>query len=210
MSKTIGIFGGSFDPVHTGHSKIILDIKKTFVFKKILIIPSGRPVIKESHFADSVSREKMLEIAFNKIKGTSIDKREILKKKVSYTYETLEELHKEYKDNQHFSFILGQDAFEDFKKWKNWKKILDLCSLIVAKRPNYSFSESYLNEFKNYITSSPTDFLEGHGKIFFTDNTLLDVSSSYIRKSVYKPEFKKSTMDLEVIDYIKKNLLYKD
>ena len=87
---------------------------------------------------------------------------------------------------------------------------MDLCSLIVAKRPNYSFSESYLNEFQKYLTLSPSEFLEGHGKIFFTDNTLLDISSRDIRKNVYKPEFKKSTMNLEVLDYIKKNLLYKD
>mgnify|MGYP001446070674 CR=1 FL=1 len=76
MSKTIGIFGGAFDPVHIGHSKLVSDIKKIFDFEKILIIPSGKPVLKNSHFADSIKRIEMLNVAFKNTQDVFIDDRE--------------------------------------------------------------------------------------------------------------------------------------
>ncbi len=138
MSKTIGIFGGAFDPVHVGHTRLISEIQKTINFEKIFIIPSGKPVFKDIHFVDGDKRIEMLDIAFKKNKGVCIDNREVLKEEVSYTFETLREFHEEYKTNQHFSFILGQDAFAGFKSWKNWEELLNLCSLNVIKRPNHS------------------------------------------------------------------------
>ena len=96
MSKTIGIFGGAFDPVHIGHSKLVSDIKKIFDFEKILIIPSGKPVFKSSHFADSMKRIEMLNVAFKNIQDVFIDNRETLKEKTSFTIETLREICKEY------------------------------------------------------------------------------------------------------------------
>ena len=210
MAKTIGIFGGAFDPVHVGHTSLISDIQKIIDFEKIFIIPSGKPVLKNIHFVDGDKRIEMLDIAFKKNKGVHIDNREVLKEEVSYTFETLREFHKEYKTNQHFSFILGQDAFANFKSWKNWEELLNLCSLIVIKRPNYFFSSEYINDFKKNITSSLSDFLTGHGNIFFAENLMLDISSSDIRENIYKSEFKEINLDNEVLDYIKLNSLYKN
>ena len=210
MAKTIGIFGGAFDPVHVGHTSLISDIQKIIDFEKIFIIPSGKPVLKNIHFVDGDKRIEMLDIAFKKNKGVHIDNREVLKEEVSYTFETLREFHKEYKTNQHFSFILGQDAFANFKSWKNWEELLNLCSLIVIKRPNYFFPSEYINDFKKNITSSLSDFLTGHGNIFFAENLMLDISSSDIRENVYKSEFKEIALDNEVLDYIKLNSLYKN
>ena len=209
MSKTIGIFGGAFDPVHVGHSSLISDIQKTIDFQKIFIIPSGKPVLKDTHFVFGKKRFDMFNIAFKKNAGVFIDNREVLKKEISYTIETLKEFHQEYKTNQHFSFILGQDAFVNFKSWKNWKELLNLCSLVVMKRPNYHFPSEYIKDFKENITASMSDFLTSHGKIFFAENTMLDISSSDIRENIYRPEFNEITLDAEVLDYIKFNLLYK-
>ena len=210
MSKTIGIFGGAFDPVHIGHSKLVSDIKKIFDFEKILIIPSGKPVFKSSHFADSMKRIEMLNLAFKNFQDVFIDDRETLKEKTCFTIETLREICKEYESKQHFSFILGQDAFESFKSWKNWEEILTLCSLIVISRPNFFISPDYLDEFKNNITRSSSDFLMKHGKIFFAETSMLNISSSEIRKKVYKKEFKKKMLEDQVLDFIKKNSLYKN
>ena len=66
MSKTIGIFGGAFDPVHVGHTRLISEIQKTIDFEKIFIIPSGKPVFKEIHFVDGDKRIEMLDISFKK------------------------------------------------------------------------------------------------------------------------------------------------
>ena len=105
---------------------------------------------------------------------------------------------------------MGQDAFAGFKSWKNWEELLNLCSLIVIKRPNHFFPSEYINDFKKNITSSLSDFLTGHGKIFFAENLMLDISSSDIRGNIYKSNFKETTLDEEVLDYIKLNSLYKN
>ena len=98
MSKTIGIFGGAFDPVHIGHTKLVLDIQNIFDFEKIFLVPSGNPVFKDSHFIDSEKRIEMLNIAFKDMKDVHIDNRETLKEGISFTIETLREYHSEYEN----------------------------------------------------------------------------------------------------------------
>ncbi len=210
MSKTIGIFGGAFDPVHIGHTKLVLDIQNIFDFEKIFLVPSGNPVFKDSHFIDSEKRIEMLNIAFKDMKDVHIDNRETLKEGISFTIETLREYHSEYENKQHFSLILGNDAFASFKSWKNWGEILNLSSLIVISRPNYDFLEGYLDEFKKNIVSSNSDFLSGHGKINFVETSMLDISSSEIRKTINNADFNEDTLDGDVYEYIKKNSLYKN
>ena len=187
MSKTIGIFGGAFDPVHIGHSKLVLDIQNIIDFEKIFVVPSGNPVFKDSHFIDSEKRIEMLNIAFKDIENVYIDNRETLKKGVSFTIETA-----------------------SFKSWKNWSEILNLSSLIVVSRPNCDFLEGYLDDFKKNIASSNSDFLSGHGKINFLETSLLDISSSDVRKTINNQDFKQDILDADVYEYIKKNSLYKN
>ena len=82
-----------------------------------------------------------------------------------------------------------------------------------GKRPTTiesAFNPEYINDVKKNITSSLSDFLTGHGNIFFAENLMLDISSSDIRENVYKSEFKEITLDNEVLDYIKLNSLYKN
>ena len=210
MSKTIGIFGGAFDPVHIGHTKLVLDIQNIFDFEKIFLVPSGNPVFKDSHFIDSEKRIEMLNIAFKDMKDVHIDNRETLKEGISFTIETLREYHSEYENKQHFSLILGNDAFASFKSWKNWGEILNLSSLIVISRPNFDFLEGYIDEFKKNIVSSNSDFLSGHGKINFVETSMLDISSSEIRKTINNSDFNEDTLDGDVYEYIKKNSLYKN
>ena len=210
MSKTIGIFGGAFDPVHIGHTKLVLDIQNIFDFEKIFLVPSGNPVFKDSHFIDSEKRIEMLNIAFKDMKDVHIDNRETLKEGISFTIETLREYHSEYENKQHFSLILGNDALASFKSWKNWGEILNLSSLIVISRPNCDFLEGYLDEFKKNIVSSSSDFLSGHGKINFVETSMLDISSSEIRKTLNNSDFNEDTLDGDVYEYIKKNSLYKN
>jgi len=210
MSKTIGIFGGAFDPVHIGHTKLVLDIQNIFDFEKIFVVPSGNPVFKDSHFIDSEKRIEMLNIAFKDMKDVHIDNRETLKEGISFTIETLREYHSEYENKQHFSLILGNDAFASFKSWKNWGEILNLSSLIVISRPNFDFLEGYIDEFKKNIVSSNSDFLSGHGKINFVETSMLDISSSEIRETINNSNFNEDILDGDVYDYIKKNSLYKN
>ena len=207
MSKIIGIFGGAFDPVHIGHTESIANLKNELEFEKIHIVPCNIPALKGSLIASPSERLKMLEIAFKDQSNIFIDDREIIKGGTSYTYETLRNIKAEYPDKNDFSFILGIDAFLDFKKWKNWLDILKMCSIIILQRPNYEITKEILSDFKDNITSDIDD-LSQSGKIIFTDISLLNISSSEIRDDLELDSLNEAKIDKEVINFIKKNFLY--
>jgi nicotinate-nucleotide adenylyltransferase len=208
MSKIIGIFGGAFDPVHIGHTESIANLKNELEFEKIHIVPCNIQALKGSSIASPNERLKMLEIAFKDQSNIYIDDREIIKGGTSYTYETIRNIKAEYPDKNHFSFIMGIDAFLDFKKWKNWLNILEMCSIIILQRPNYEITKELLSDFKDNITSDIDDVLSQSGKIIFTDISLLNISSSEIRDDLEVDSLNEAKIDKEVVNFIKKNLLY--
>ncbi|MFL2754030.1 MAG: nicotinate (nicotinamide) nucleotide adenylyltransferase [Gammaproteobacteria bacterium] len=208
MSKTIGIFGGAFDPVHYGHTESILNLQKKINFKKIHIIPCSIPVLKDSLMAKPNERLKMLEMAFEKYPDLLIDDREITKGGISYTFETLKSIKKDYPEEKHFSFIMGLDAFLNFKNWKNWTEILEMCSIIILQRPKYNLPKNLFIEFKNSITEDVEEFLKSHGKILFTNISVIDISSSQLREDFKSNHFNKDKIDQSVISYIENNALY--
>ena len=203
MSKIIGIFGGAFDPVHIGHTESIANLKNELEFEKIHIVPCNIPALKGSLIASPSERLKMLEIAFKDQSNIFIDDREIIKGGTSYTYETIRNIKAEYPDKNHFSFILGIDAFLDFKKWKNWLDILKMCSIIILQRPNYEITKEILSDFKDNITSDIDD-LSQSGKIIFTDISLLNISSSEIRDDLELDSLNEAKIDKKSLILLKK------
>jgi nicotinate-nucleotide adenylyltransferase len=117
----IMLFGGVFDPVHTGHLAIYKAIKKHFQFKKFIIIPSKKPPLK-AHlpFASCKDRINMLKIMFYHCDDVEISDYEIKQRdgQVSYTINTLKYFKSLY-PNEQLYFIVGTDRYLDFKKWKD-------------------------------------------------------------------------------------------
>lgn len=149
--STIILFGGVFDPVHTGHLSIYKTIKKHYQFQKFIIIPSKNPPLK-THlpFADCKDRMMMLRLMFRNCKDVEISDYEINQKnrEISYTFNTLKYFKKLY-PHATFYFIIGTDRYLDFKKWKNWKTILKLARLVVVKRNNQKFKKDIPADFVN-------------------------------------------------------------
>ena len=209
MSKTIGIFGGAFDPVHLGHTKSIANLQNVLEFEKIHIVPCNIPALKGSLIASPKERLKMLEIAFKDQSNIFIDDREIVKGGTSFTFETLRNIKADYKDKENFLFIMGSDAFLDFKQWKNWSDILSMCSIIILQRPKYEITKEILSDFKDNIALNIYDALSQHGKIFFTEISLFNISSSEIREDLKLKSLNETKINKEVINFIKKKSLYK-
>jgi nicotinate-nucleotide adenylyltransferase len=116
--KKIVIFGGTFDPIHIGHLKIYLAIKKQFKFDKFLIIPSKVPPLKNHlAYASSQDRLMMIKLLFNKYKDVEIDQYEINQNdnRISYTFNTIRYLSKKYPNDKLF-LVVGLDRYDDFKK----------------------------------------------------------------------------------------------
>ena len=185
----IYFFGGSFDPPHRGHFSIIQScIKNT---KKLVLIPAKQSPLKENvPQVSSYHRLQMLELLIKDLDSTvTIDNWETQGVKSNYTYDTIKYLQEKYPKSR-LSMVIGGDQIENFDKWKNYKKILDMVQLIIFKRPNYKLN-----------------FLEGM-KINWISNLEIDISSSIIRKKIANGVIPINDLNPKIINYIQDNNLY--
>lgn len=132
--KAVGLLGGSFDPVHNGHVSIARSFLKSNYISKLWILLTPEPPHKpEQVFCDYEHRLNMLKAAFGRIDAVEVKETEKNLPRPSYTIQTLKYLAKEYPD-YNFYLCLGEDSIYSFKKWKDWKQILEFCELLVVGR----------------------------------------------------------------------------
>ena len=129
----IGIYGGSFDPVHLGHLITAESIKKELNFEHLFLLPCCEPVHKNSLHYSSEQRLEMLSLAIKEFPSLEIDTREINRGGSSYMIETLAEIVKEFKDNT-ICLVIGMDSFVTFKTWREWDEFAKLVHLIILPR----------------------------------------------------------------------------
>lgn len=128
----ICFFGGTFNPVHNGHIRLLENASKHFAFDKIIIIPTNIPPHKEVVFSVSDNdRLNMCKLAFDGI--AEVSDYEITQNTVSYTINTMTYFKNIYPDED-FYFLMGSDMFFMFEKWKDYQKLISLVSIIVASR----------------------------------------------------------------------------
>jgi nicotinate-nucleotide adenylyltransferase len=135
----IGIYGGSFDPVHLGHLITAESIKKELNFERLFLLPCCEPVHKNSLHYSSEQRLEMLSLAIKEFPSLEIDTREIDRGGSSYMIKTLAEIVKEFKDST-ICLIIGMDSFINFKTWKKWDEFSKLVHLIILPRKYESTS----------------------------------------------------------------------
>ena len=185
----IYFFGGSFDPPHRGHLSIIQScIKKA---QKLILIPTNQsPLKKSTPAASSYHRIQMLKLLTRSIDSPiSIDSWEVDRMKINYTYDTIKYLKKKYPDSKLF-MVIGGDQIENFNKWKNYKKIMDMVQLVLFKRPNYE-----VEILKNMKVNCISDMK-------------LDISSSSIRRKIKNGTISINDLNQVIIKYIQDNNLY--
>lgn len=155
----IGIYGGSFNPIHNGHifiGKFIIDYLN---LDKLIVVPVGIPSHKNNDLVSSRLRIEMCRKAFENIEKVEISDIEIKDNKVSYTYDTLLKIRELYPGNEYFE-IVGEDSGENFKNWKNYKDILTFAKVVVLKRKGYKteIEDKNLIEIESpYINISSTE-----------------------------------------------------
>lgn len=207
MIKRLGIFGGAFDPVHKGHTRSLKYISDLKIIDEIQVIPNYASPHNKDIQTDEKDRLKMLEIAFKEIKNIELNDIELKNKTKSYTYETLKYF-KEFYPEQHLSLIMGLDSLNSFTNWKNWEKILSLCSLLVLER-KLNDSLGLNKELESKISTNYDDFFSGHGKILILKNDLINISSTDVRHKIKNNENLTNMVDDQVLEYISKKSLYK-
>ncbi|HET6515962.1 MAG TPA: nicotinate-nucleotide adenylyltransferase [Thermodesulfovibrionales bacterium] len=139
IDKKIGIFGGTFNPVHYGHLRAAEEVREKLGFEKILFIPSSSPPLKSSDLAPADLRYEMTEIS---IEGNSFFEISDVEERwpgKSYTVNTIETLGNLYPDRA-FYLIVGIDSFLDIPSWYKPERLMALTNFVVISRPGFTFS----------------------------------------------------------------------
>jgi len=214
----IGIFGGTFNPIHYGHLRAAEEIREKFVLDRIFFIPSGNPPLKRKDLAEAVHRHAMVKMAVSDNPSFEVLDIECVRPGKSYTVNTLEQLLENIPDADLY-FLLGIDAFLDIPNWREPGKILSLTNFIVLSRPGKNFTDlfhsPYLGMKKAILTSldrgeseSCATVLQSGKKAFLTPVTPMGISSTGIRKSIGKGFSIKYLLPAEVESYIISKDLY--
>jgi len=199
----IGIYGGSFDPIHLGHLSSATFVKNELNLEKCLLMPCAIPVHKESLHYSSSQRLEMLNLATQDADELAIDKREIHRGGGSYTIDTLKELKSEQPD-EIFCLIIGMDSFMQFKSWKQWDEFFNYTHLIVLGREGFNTANLALNSFKN---TQKKHLLPEHdgGLLYFSECPMINISSSEIRCKIAANQNLGNFLPKTIINYLQEN-----
>ena len=135
MSGTIGILGGTFDPIHYGHLRPAAEVKDALRLDEVHLIPAGIPPHRPSPVASAAARLAMAVLGCAEFPGLLADDREILLPGPSYSVQTLQEMHDE-NPGRPLAMIIGSDAFSGLASWKRWEQLFTLAHFIVIERPD--------------------------------------------------------------------------
>lgn len=215
----IGVFGGTFNPIHYGHLRSAEEIMPIFGLERILFVPSGNPPLKKKDIAEAKHRLAMVRLAVRNNHGFEVVDIECVRPGISYSINTLEQLQRDYHGADLF-FMLGIDAFLDIPNWLAPEKILALANVIVLSRPGRKFSElthsPYLDIKKTQVSVLDkgeitlfSTVLRSGKKAVLTAVTPIGISSTEIRKCIKKGFSIKYLLPAEVESYIISKSLYR-
>jgi nicotinate-nucleotide adenylyltransferase len=221
----VGVFGGAFNPIHTGHLAAVSEVADKAGLDRVYFVVSARPPHKEDHnMASAQDRYRMVELATGDNQLFRASRVEIDRPGASYTMDTMRHFRELYGDD--VFFIVGQDAMEDVGSWHSASALLKTSNFIVASRPGYDPStlmevlSGVLNAVYRNVKLLPLEVdedgvtslmrVEGSAStIRITQITALGISSSLIRRKVARGEPVKYLVPDAVERYLKAEGLYR-
>ena len=205
MGKFIGIYGGSFDPIHIGHLNLATEILEAHHLDEVWFCPAERnPLKKEQAPVGASHRLNMVRLAIEEEPRFKVSEIEMNRAGLSYTVDTLNELNllqKDKEDPDSFALILGEDAARDFFQWHQAEAIVDSVKLLIGSRKNeintiegFQGSHAIVNALNNGLTKT----------------RIMEISSKEIRERLLNKKYCYHLLPGKVMDYIITNHLYCD
>jgi len=183
----IGLYLGSFDPVHNAHIDIPLKIKNHFELDKIIYVPTGTSPVGKAFKANESDRLKMLENATAQDESLSIDDYELKSSDISYSFNTLKYFEELYPQNK-LRLIIGEDNFMSFTKWYKYQEIMKIVNIIVLVRDNILRCDN-MEDIKILFEENINLFNKAkYGKIYFSEKHKSIISSTMVRDHVRRNE----------------------
>jgi len=134
--QPIGVFGGTFDPIHCGHLRTAFELWQELRLAEVRFLPTGSPPHRAQLYASPEQRLQMVRAAVADQPSFVVDDREVRRSGVSYSVDTLTELRREYPQRS-LCLLLGMDAFLGLPNWHRWRELLTLAHIVVAHRPGW-------------------------------------------------------------------------
>jgi nicotinate-nucleotide adenylyltransferase len=216
----IGIFGGTFNPIHNGHLRAAEEVREKVDLDKILFVPAGNPPLKTEDIADIVDRYEMAKLAVADNRCFELSDIECRLSGKSYTVNTVEELRSAHPKSEFF-LILGIDAFLDMPNWWQPDRLITRANFIVISRPDFRFAdlnkssylqtkESTLMDMDNATTEKHIVNLTSNRDAILLNLTHINISSTEIRRLIKQNKSIKYLLPPDVQSYIIMNGLYKN
>jgi nicotinate-nucleotide adenylyltransferase len=188
LTQSVGILGGSFDPVHNAHLAVARAALNELNLAQVLWIPSGMPPHREGPKASAAHRAAMVALAIAGEPRFVLDEREICKAAPGYTVETLEGLRSELGPHTELVLLIGADQYLRLDTWHRWQELFGLARIAVFARPGLA--------------------LDNADRVTVVPMAPLDISSTAIRERIAKGEPVRGLMPDAVLDYIETSHLY--
>ncbi|WP_372627534.1 nicotinate-nucleotide adenylyltransferase [Arsukibacterium sp.] len=204
----IGIFGGTFDPVHLGHLACARYVLQHCALDQLQFMPCHVPPHRASPGVSAQQRATMVELAIADEPAMVLQPLELNRNSPSYTADSLALL-KHSMPASTLAFVIGMDSLSYFTKWYQWQRILELSHLIVCQRPGYSHLDGDAPALlRDYAASPAALHQSSHGKIIELHNPDFSPSATAIRAALAQNQQNISELALPVLNYIQQHRLY--
>lgn len=195
----IGLFGGTFDPIHNGHLVIAEKTVLELGLDRVIFIPAGDPPHKtDKEVTPKSIRYQMTCLAASAFDWSDVSDFELERDTLSYSVDTVKHFRAAYPEDELY-FVIGADSFADMPSWWHYRELMSLCKIIVFSRPDTK-KEDYLKRF---------DGDEKPPRVFLIDNVHMDISSTQIREMLGRGEDVSRLIPPAVNEYIKQHGLYR-
>jgi len=213
----IGIYGGTFDPIHYGHLRMALFVQQRLRLQRLHMIPCAQPVRRAGPHASAEQRFKMLQLALLPFPALVPDRTEIDRDGPSYTIDTLKEFRQRYAAR--VCLVVGYDAFCGFSTWHQWQQIPQYAHIVVLRRDQHSGIEAadFPQPLHQLVSEHSVDESEvpaklsqsDQGCVVFLKNPKFFESASAIREALRHETVIRHRIPLAVADYIDRYRLYR-
>nr|MBL8412201.1 nicotinate-nucleotide adenylyltransferase [Dechloromonas sp.] len=216
MSEPLGLFGGTFDPVHFGHLRLAEEAVAHLGLGGVRWIPAGQPPHRGVPQVTSAQRLAMVRLATAGNPGFFVDPSEVEAAAPSYTVHTLERLRRELGPEQSLVLLVGADAFAGLTTWHRWRDLFSLAHIAVSHRPGFpvetaSLTHDLATEFTDRRLADAAGLNAAPaGRIITFAMTQLAISATQIRKLLSNRLSARYLLPDSVLDYIQTHSLYRN
>jgi nicotinate-nucleotide adenylyltransferase len=209
----IGIFGGTFDPIHFGHLRMAEEMADALELERVLFIPAGQPPHRGAPRTSAIHRLEMVRRAIAGNPRFEVDAREVQRPDPSYTVDTLTALRAEQGSAQPLWLLLGADAFLGLPGWHEWRQLFALANIAIAARPGAHLQQpdTMPDELRHEVSQRQVAAGAAAGPagaVWLRQMTPLDISATAIRDTLVRQGSARYLLPDAVLDYIHEHQLY--